>query len=210
MENVTKALILIAAGIVPASALSQEPGEFGLGFGLSTLGATLEGTYRVSDRFGLRVPLGYLSVDDTETDDGIKYDYDSQLGGIGLLGDYYTGIGGLRITGGAMLSGYDVDGTGRGSGTLGDNTYNNVNLRYSADTKNAVMPMISLGYDGQVSPRWTLSADLGAMYTGGFDVSLTDKSGQVSQADLNKEIKDAEDDAPSVLPYVKFTATFRF
>lgn len=199
-----------AVCVLPFCASAQEAGEFGLGFGLSTLGPTLEGTYRVNDRFGLRVPIGFLSIDDTETDDGFTYDYDASFGGVGLLGDYYTGVGGLRLSGGAMVSRYELDGRGRGSGTVGDTDYNNVDLDFSAETRNSIMPMVSLGYDGQIGSRWTLSADLGAMYTGGFNVDLTDRSGQVSQEDINKEIDDAEDDAPDILPYVKFTATFRF
>lgn len=203
-------LAIAALCAMPFCASAQEAGEFGLGFGLSTLGPTLEGTYRVNDRFGLRVPVGFLSIDDTETDDGFRYDYDASFGGVGLLGDYYTGLGGLRLSGGAMLSRYELDGRGRGSGTVGDTEYSNVLLDFDAETRNSVMPMVSVGYDGQIGSRWTLSADLGAMYTGGFDINLTDTTGQVSQEDLNKEIRDAEDDAPDILPYVKFTATFRF
>ena len=200
--------IALLAVISPASA--QEAGEFGLGLGISTLGPTVEGSYRFNDRFGVRMPLGYLTFDDERTRDGIKYNVDASGGGLGLLGDYYTGLGGLRVSGGAFISRYELDGRGRGSGTIGDNTYSNVDMDFSAESRNSVMPAISVGYDGNIGARWTLSADLGAMYTGGFDIDLKDRSGQVSQADIDREIKDAEDDIPNVLPYLKLTATFRF
>lgn len=204
------ALALAASLTVFAPVSAQEAGEFAVGLGVSTLGPTLEGSYRVNDRFGFRVPVGFLSFDETETDDGIKYDVDANIGGIGLLGDYYTGLGGLRLSGGAIVSRFELDGRGSGSGKVGDTNYSNVDLNFSAEAKNTVMPTISLGYDGRIGSRWMLSADVGAMYTGGFDVNLTDRSGQVAQDDIDREIDDAEDDLPNILPYLKFTATFRF
>ncbi|QIE40698.1 porin family protein [Rhodobacteraceae bacterium SC52] len=192
------------------AAQAQEPGEFGINLGVSTLGPTIEGTYRISDKLGVRVPAGYFGGDFDTSEDGIDYDLNASIGGIGLLADYYPLSGGLRLSGGAFLSKYEADGTGQGSGQIGDTIYNDIDLAFDAEAENYVMPTLSLGYDGSIGQRWTLSADLGAMYTGGFDVTLQDRSGQVSQSDIDAEIANIEGDAPDFIPYVKLSVGFRF
>ena len=170
----------------------------------------MEGTYRISETLGVRVPAGFLSADLGDTDGDIDYDADVELGGIGLLGDYLTGMGGLRLSAGAIWSRYAIDGRGRGDGTVGATDYTGVDLRVKGRTRNDLLPIASVGYDGRIGPRLTLSADVGAMYTGGYDIRLSDASGQVSQEDIDAEIDDIGDDLPDVLPYVKFTVAFRF
>ncbi|PWR03911.1 hypothetical protein DKT77_04150 [Meridianimarinicoccus roseus] len=202
------AVLALIWALGPAAA--QDPGEVGVTLGVSTLGPTVEGSYRISDRLGVRVPVGYLGTDLDESEDGIDYDLDLTIGGVGLLADYYPGLGGLRVSGGAFLGQYEADGGGRGSGRIGGTDYTNVDMALDVHARNRVMPALSLGYDGTLGRRWLLSADLGAMYTGGFDVNLTDRTGQVSQSDLDAEISDLESDIPDFLPYVKLSVGFRF
>lgn len=204
------AIGVLAAAISPGMVAAADPGETGIGLGISTLGATVEATYRISDSLGLRVPAGYLSGSYSDTDDGIDYDLDLTVGGVGLLVDYYPGLGGLRLSGGAFFSAISGDGSARGDGTIGDTDYTGVDLDVDADAKNSVMPALAVGYDAGIGARWTISADLGALYTGGFDVDVRDRSGQVAQSDIDAEIRDLESDAPDFYPYVKLTVAFRF
>jgi hypothetical protein len=190
--------------------VQADPGDLGIGIGASTLGATVEATYRISDRFGLRVPASYLDGSYSDTDDGIAYDLDLTMGGVGLLGDYYPGGGGFRLSGGAFVATLDGDGRARGNGTVGETAYTGVDLEVDASARNGVMPALAVGYDAGLGARWLVSADLGALYTGGFDVGIRDRSGQVSQADLDAEIRKQQDDAPDFYPYVKLTVAFRF
>jgi len=198
--------LVVAAGVVAA----QDAGRFGIGVGASTLGPTVEGSYRVNDGFGLRVPAGFVSADYDGTEDGIDFEIDADFGGVGLLADYYPGLAGLRLSGGAILSGYSAEGRGRGDGEVGGTSYTGVDLDLDATPANTVMPTLSIGYEGRLGARWSLSADLGAMYTGGFDVDLVDRSGQVAQSDIDAEIAEIEDDLPDYLPYLQLVATFRF
>jgi hypothetical protein len=191
-------------------AADAEPGALSLGLGVSTLGATVEAAYRINDSFGVRVPAGYLDASYSDTDDGLAQDHDLMVGGIGLLGDYYPGLGRLRLSGGAFVNGIDVDGRARGDGVVGDTFYSGVDLDVDGSARNAVMPALSLGLDADIGRRWMLSADLGALYTGGFDIAARDSSGQVSQADLDAEVRQRESDAPDFYPYLKFTVAFRF
>lgn len=206
---VTLVAALVWAGGIGA-VQAAERGDRSVGLGVSTLGATVEGTYRITDSFGVRVPVGYLGGSYSDTDDGIDYDLDLTLGGVGVLGDYYPGAGGLRLSGGAFYNGVKADGDARGDGTVGDTEYTGVDLDVGVEPKNRIMPAVALGYDAAVGSRWIISADLGAMYTGGFDATLRDRSGQVSQADIDAESRELEDDAPDFYPYVKFTVAFRF
>lgn len=206
--RIPAALLALAAS--PAAAQAAEPGKRSVGLGVSTLGATVEGTYRITDAFGLRIPAGYLRGSYTDDDDGIDYDLDLTLGGVGILGDYYPGLGGLRLSGGAFYTAIHADGDARGDGTIGETDYIGVDLDVDVDAKNRLMPALALGYDAGIGSRWMISADLGAMYTGGVDATLRDRTGQVSQDDLAAEGRDIEDDAPDFYPYVKLTVAFRF
>lgn len=205
---------LLATGVVmtvgSGAVLAADPGDMSVGVGVSTLGPTVEGTYRITESFGVRVPAGYVGADYSDTEDGISYDLDLTLGGVGVLGDYYPGLGGLRLSAGAIYARIEADGTARGDGTVGNTDYTGVDLDASVEAENRVMPAVAVGYDAEIGQRWMISADLGALYTGGFNASLTDRSGQVSQADLDAEIGDLEDDAPDYYPYVKLTVAFRF
>ncbi len=204
----TAALAAWGAGL--AGAALADTGGLSLGVGVSTLGATLEAAYRMSDTFGMRVPAAYLRGSYTDTDDGIAYDLDLAGGGVGLLGDYYPARGGFRLSGGAFVGSIDADGGARGDGTVGNTAYTGVDLAVGATARNSVMPALALGYDAGIGPGWIVSADLGALYTGGADVAIRDRAGQVAQGDIDAETRKREDDAPAFYPYLKLTVAFRF
>lgn len=205
----------VVLAVPVGGATAEAPGAFSLGLGLGTLGPTIEGSYRITDAFGLRVPAGFLSTAYDERVDDIDFDVDLDIGGIGLLGDYrpaggVPGLDGLRLSAGGILGAYALDARGRGDGEVGDNDYEDVDLRLGIDPRNRLMPVVAVGYDGALTRRWRLSADLGAIFAGGFDLDLRDASGQVSEADLETEIGEIEDDLPALLPYVTLSVAFRF
>ena len=202
--------ILAAAGLAPGIAVAQETAPFAVGAGVSTLGLTLEGSYRINDRFGMRAPFGYFAYDDTLTEDGTDFDADVTIGGVGLLGDFYPGTGGLRLSGGAFFNGYGGEGNATGDATVNGVDYSGVDLLLDAEPENTVMPMLSIGYDGDLGGGWMLSADLGAMYAGDWSVDLEDRAGVVAQGDIDAEVEDISGDLPEIIPYLKLTATFRF
>ena len=210
LKSNTLSWIAVAALTTPGAALAQEAGQFAVGAGVSTLGLTLEGSYRINDRFGVRVPVVYFGYDDTITEDGTDFDGEITLGGAALLGDFYTGLGGLRVSGGAFFNAYGAEGTAEGDATVNGVDYSGVDLLLDAEPENRVMPMLSIGYDGNLGGGWMLSADLGAMYAGDWSVDLEDRAGVVPQSDIDAEVGDISDDLPEIIPYFKLTATFRF
>ena len=118
--------------------------------------------------------LESLLVATNLTVEGIDYDVSASTGGVGVLGDYYPTGGGLRVSGGLFKS--NIGSSGRATGTVdvGSGTYAGVDLRTEVETERSIAPMVAVGYDGQIGAGWGLSADLGAIYTGGFKTSITD------------------------------------
>lgn len=205
------AVILLLGGTFGACAVqAADPGDVTVGLGVSTLGATVEGAYRISETLGARVPVGYLGTSFSDTDDGLDFDLDLNLGGVGLLGDYYPGGGGFRLSGGVFYNAVKAEGSARGDGNVGDTFYTGVDLDVDVEPKNRFMPALAIGYDAEIGSRWVISGDLGAMYTGGFKASVRDRTGQVSQADIDDEIGDIEDGRADFYPYIKLGVAFRF
>lgn len=198
-------LLVISAAALPV--MAQPAGDIRVGVGVSALDPAVDGTYRINDAFGMWLPGGYPSVELDDGSDGIDYHIEGDLGGIALLGDYFTGLGGLRVSAGALYSRHSADGRGRGDGAVGNADFTDVALRLDAGPTNRLMPVASLGYHGRIGTRWTLSADLGAVYSGGYDIALRDVSAQASQQNTDADI---DDDLPDFQPYVKFTVGFRF
>lgn len=188
------ATILVVVGLACAGgAAGADPGLPGGGRGTPARGATDEAAYRISAAFGVRVPTGYFGA--SPVGGGTTRGEDQTGGGIGLLGDYLTGHGGLRLSGGAIVGGIgDV-----GGGHAGDDPDR------AGIVPTAVVPALAVGYDAEVGQRWALSADLGALYTGGLD-----RAGLVAHAVIDADRGQHRTDAPDFHPYLRFTVAFRF
>lgn len=211
-----KSLALPLTACVLSACAANNPANYtqpvSVGAGISTIGLTVEPSYRATDRWGVRAPIGFGSINRNLTVEGIDYDVSASTGGVGVLGDYYPTGGGLRVSGGLFKS--NIGSTGRATGTVdvGSGTYAGVDLRTEVETERSIAPMVAVGYDGQIGAGWGLSADLGAIYTGGFKTSITDLSGIVPQSDIDAEVSsvDAAIDEYKVIPYFKLGATYRW
>lgn len=200
---------LLGCGGLPKAA-SEQPVSVGVGLG--TLGVTVEPSYRADPNWGVRVPVGFGTIKRDITVDGIDYAVSASTGGVGVMADYFPNGGNFRVSGGLMKS--NLSSTGRATGTLdvGSGTYAGVDLRTEAEAARSIAPMVSFGYDGVTASGWGVSADLGAMYTGGFQVSVTDLSGTVPQSDIDAETASINDSLNDfkVIPYVKLGMTYRW
>ena len=178
---------------------------FGVGVGVSTLGLTVEPTYRINDSFGVRMPIGGGSFSDTFEEDGDSYTGSVESFGGGVLVDYYTGLGGLRLSGGAFHTDYKADlaASTTINGMTGD-------IAVAVKQRENWAPSAALGYDMKLGRRGVLSADAGAIFGKGFDVTGSSRS--FSQADVDAELADLSETAGDlkVLPYVKLTVGLSF
>jgi hypothetical protein len=215
MLTAASAIALMASG-----AFAQDSGmRFGLG--LSTLGANLEGAYRINQNWGVRGVLsGGISTKNlggggTQTIDGVTYNTSGQLGGFALLGDYYTSSSGFRVSGGAFVSNTNFSGSTTASLsnpiTIGGTTLTGgQTANASVEFKRKISPMLSVGYDWNIGRSFTLSGEVGAIGMGGLNVALSAPAAPAD--DVASEIQNINDELSKfgVYPYIAITASYRF
>ncbi|MFD1913021.1 hypothetical protein [Halodurantibacterium flavum] len=208
----------VASVVASGAAVAQMPGDVTLGGGVSTLGATLEVSSRLTDQFGIRVPVGYGSYSRTETVDGTPLDGDLRLGGVGLLADYFPMANGFRISGGVFYNNYRMEGDARGTVTVQGRVYTG-EVNAEVNPRSDFSPMLVIGYDSNpYNAGWGFSGDLGAIFGRGFDVSVTGEQdgGPLLQDQFEEDLADLErsirDDVSGwrTIPYVKLAVTYRF
>jgi len=211
MKRMSLALACLA---MPAAA--AEPGQLTFGLGVSTMGLVLEAQHRVNETFALRgFYAGALSREMTETIDDIDYEVDASLGGIALMGDYYPTGGGFHVSAGLFVSTGDFEATASDDNLeIGGTTYN-ASIKSTAEFKNRIAPIVTLGYDQALGDRWGLGVELGAIAIGGIDVTLeetTDGGNIIPTSELDAELEEIEDDLSdfSIFPYFSLKATYRF
>lgn len=205
--------------------LAQEAGSFGVGVGLSTLGPILEGSYRISPMLRARGILGTgFSYEDNEDFEGTETSIDLSVGGGALVADYYPTGGNWRVSGGVYFAGSSLEGRATASEAdpfeFNDEIFTDGEFRIKARSNNQVAPIAMVGYDFNFGRNWALSADLGAIYTGGARLRAT---GQVSgneaatqelqdaidaDADIQNAISDADD--LNFYPYISLMGVYRF
>ncbi len=213
-------LTAFAFAFLANGALAQDSGlRFGLG--VSTLGGNLEGAFRINQNWGVRGVLsGGLNTNTlggggTQTIDGVTYNTNGQIGGFALLGDYYTGSSGFRVSGGAFISNTSFSGSTTASATnqitIGGTTFSSgETANATAEFKRKVSPMLTVGYDWDIGRAFTLSGEIGAIAMGGLNVGLTAPA--ASAADIASEIQSINDELSQfgVYPYIAITASYRF
>ncbi len=215
----TKTIAIAVSALISTAAQAQDVGDMTFSAGVSTFGGNLEATYRIDPVIRLRGALmGGFAYDGTETDDdGNTYEIDANLGAIALLADYYPYNNGWRISGGLLFNNTDFSGTATASATdpidVNGQSYDSGSLTASAKFAKEVSPMITTGYDYGFADNWMLSAEVGAIYTGGIDLDVT-AGGAIPQSEVNADAdyRKARNDASDLTfyPYIGITVGYRF
>lgn len=204
---------LALTAITPAIAQDSDPLGFGVSAGVGSMGLFVEPSYRLTENFGIRAPIGFGSYDTTLTVEGISYDSKLTLGGIGLIADYFPFGSGLRVGGGLWAGQEEIksNATITTNTQIGNTNYNNAQLNTKIDPKNAIRPMATIGYSGRIS-RLSLDMDVGVIGNSAFDVNITETTGTVAQADIDAEIAEIKQGAADVsfMPFLKFGARLSF
>jgi hypothetical protein len=177
--------------------------------GGSTLGATAEVGYRFTDKFGLRGMIGEAGFDYDETSDGEEYRGQFDAGGAGLLADFYPFGGSFRLSGGVFETDY------KGSLFASNVDFGgglNSDITVDIAQKEKVAPALTVGYQGKIGRYFTMSADAGAIFGKGFDVSASESSGMATQGQIDNEIADIRDAANDIeaIPFVKLMIGLEF
>lgn len=128
-----------------AQAQTLADADYGVTFGASTLGLTVEPSIRLNDRWGFRAPIGAGSFGFDDESNGEDYSGDVDLGGIGLLADWYPVAGnGFRMSAGAFYTNYKAD-LSSDNVTVGG-VVTDVEARIRQDKR--FLPALAVGYDG--------------------------------------------------------------
>lgn len=199
-----------------------QAGLFGLGGGVGI---------GINEWVQARVGYGALSynIDDVEVDDddGNTLTFDAELdwGATTALVDIYPFKGTFHITAGLAASSNGIDLKGKpvsGYYTINNNTYTAAqigSLRGEADWGGSA-PYLGIGWGRSAAKdgHWSFNFDLGVLFTGKPDVSLSadcNASPTVCarlSADLEQEERDTRDELADadILPVVNFMMGYRF
>ena len=224
-QRVNRALfiaLLAASSTAMVQVAHAEEGEEATAVGVTakvgTLGVGAELTIPISKRFNGR--LGFNSYKYSKTIDSdlniqgsatkVEYDGDIDLNTAMALLDWHPFAGTFRVTAGYVFNNNSVDAESKlpvGSDVqVGDNFYTiqaGDSLTGAIDFTSG--PYLGLGWGNAGTKGWGFSADLGVLYQGEPDVTLTAGGNLAAipgiQDDLRKQEATAEDDLSSFKYY---------
>jgi hypothetical protein len=222
----------LVASVFAVSALTLStpatPAEMGMGVRGGTMGFGLDFDVGLTEKLNLRLGYNFFDYDDTLEDTDVSYDSTIKISSFSALLDWHV-AGGFRLSAGAVGSGpkLEVVGTPSGNNTyeIGNGTYTAAqvgSLQGEVKIGNSVAPYIGLGWGNVISEkhRVTFLFDLGAVYGGEPDVSLTARCGtgispticNQLQTDVQRETQELKDDVSTVewYPVIQLGIGIRF
>lgn len=182
---------------------------FGVNVGATTLGFAVEPVWRLSNKFGVRALYGEGDASYDESSNGETYEGNVATTGAGIMADFYPTGKSFFVSGGAFQTDYSADFTATNV-TVGGNT-GDIDVRI-AQNNDGIVPYLGMGYDGRLGQHGTLSLSAGGIFGDGFNVTATDRSGNLTQAQVDAEIADIRSTANdlNVIPFAKIAIGFRF
>lgn len=208
------ALGVVCFGLVTADAMAMDSA---LTAKLGTLGLGVEGTFGLTEHFNARLGLNKFDFDRTETIDDIEYDLDLEWQSISLLADWHPFGNAFRFTAGILSNGNELKGSSTSSSlTIGDTTYPSVGLDAKLDF-DSTAPYLGVGWGNALSADkgWGFNVDLGVMFQGSGDVTLTPTgagAALVDPADIAAEEQKFENDIRDYkyYPVFSFGVSYKF
>ncbi|MEW6764285.1 MAG: hypothetical protein AB1344_00680 [Pseudomonadota bacterium] len=206
---------LLLAALMAASTSPAMAGDIAAGLVAGTAGFGAEVTYGVAKDFNLRGTLRGLDYDYDFTEDNIDYEGNLKLRNGGVTVDWFPFSGSFRLSAGAMYNGNEVKAKAKPNTLPATYTINDVDYVIDGQVDASIdwrkfAPYVGIGWGNAVGKgsNWSVSFDLGVMFTGEPNTDLT-ATGTVNgipveddaqfQSDLaaernnlNDEIKDAK------------------
>lgn len=211
-----KGITVFAIASVLASPMALA--DLGLGVKAGTLGYGVEGTVGLTTGVNLRAGLNGFSYDYTDSASNIDYDIGLDLKSYALLLDWHPFAGTFKLTAGILSNknGATMTATPTGSVTIGGNPYpagTAGRLSGEVDFKGAA-PYAGIGWGNAAGKSRGLgfSIELGVLFQGAPDVTLTSTNPAVSQSDLDAEAREIEDDLSGFksYPVISFGLSYQF
>ena len=212
MKRISSILVLLSVYIINFYA-NAAPGDAAIGLKAGTLGAGIEATFEVADRFNIRVGGNYFKLG-TEVDvEGNDYDLDLKLNSYAALGDWFVTDAPFRVTAGLVLNNNNLNGEALPSNSyeIGDLIFTNAevgNLNAEIDFK-SLAPYLGIGWGNPLADDsdWTFFLDLGIIFAGKPSLDITSTGGALSDdpilldsiAQVEQDFRDTDE-----INYLKF------
>ncbi|MEM9401541.1 MAG: hypothetical protein AAGA44_03500 [Pseudomonadota bacterium] len=189
--------------ILSLAVSSAAQADTSLGVKVGTLGLGIEGTYDLSEKWGLRGAFNQYDYSYEDDLDGVDYDGDLELSSISLLADFRPFETGFRLSGGVILNDNRIQGVALPADfyDIGDQTYTQAEVGVLSATADFddVAPYFGIGYDFNRSSNLRFNVDLGVLVQGSSSVQILSTGGTLSndpafQSELDAEAIAYEDD----------------
>lgn len=196
MKKLLLSAIIGSAVAVPsiASANSTEGVGVAVNYGLIS-GPALELTYPINDLFQARGALsGGMGLSESTSDTDIDYDVKADGGVHRLSMDYHPFAGTFFMSAGYAFNDFKLKADGTKTAVnvkVGNDTFSGtVNIKGAMEWESA--PMLSLGWGHSQAEGWGAMFEVGAIFTGAGNVSLSGTLNGTEDANLNAALKDEE------------------
>jgi hypothetical protein len=227
LRSFRAAAVAVALASIPLAAPAAA--ETALGVRAGTPGAGVELTTRLASRVDLRLALAGWDQDLTVTTDDVRYDGTLELRHALALLDWHPAGGAFRLTAGAAFNDDALEATAPVADLLAGEVPElppglDLGTLSGHAEGDALAPYLGLGWGDPVGGDggWSFALDLGAIFLGSPDVSLTldtplpidsipglrelvDRFLADEEADLEEEIGDYD-----LLPVISFSVGYRF
>lgn len=187
--------------------------DVALGIKGGTQGAGLELTKGISQNLNLRFDVNGYSFDADEQYEGNDYQLDLDLRMYGAHVDWHPFGGGFRMSAGIYSNGSELAGFTEGSVTIDGNTQS-TRLDATVDF-DSTAPYLGIGWGNAVSQdqRFGFNVNLGVVYTGSPEVTLTETGGNFfTDQELREEEQRLQDEIDDFeyYPVVNVGVSYRF
>lgn len=204
-----------------ANGNGRQPLGVGVTARVGTLGIGVDVAKSFTSQLNGRLGFNFGSIGFNRSDSGIDYNSQLNLSSVQLFGDYYPiNSSSFRITGGliAQNNRFSVTGKPSGSGTytLDGNQFSASDVgTLSGEYKygNSIAPYVGIGIGKPPSEGFGFNADLGVMFTGSPQVTLTASNPAFNNSTaLNNQARKTENDLRgfSVYPVLSVGLSYGF
>jgi hypothetical protein len=217
MLKTTSTAILMAIAILslPSAAHSQPKESHGIGVNgsIGTLGIGVNLNKSITSQLGARLGVNFGSIGANQSNSGVDYNANLDLGSAQLLADFYPFGGGLRLTGGLMYQNNRLSVTSK---PTNGNSYTINNTQYSAadvgalkgefQYGNSIAPYVGIGFGQAKQEGFGFNADLGVLFTGAPKVNLNAtnpvfNNNPTTRSAIDAQIRQTENDLKGFTVY---------
>ena len=196
MRTISTSLLVGCIGFLSYSGAVADQNLW-LGVKAGTLGAGVEASWRPIPWLDVRVGLNQFDYDDRGTESGINYDAELSLDNYYGTANFRFPLSPMRFTAGAYNNGNELTLTSRDAGTLeiGSTVYPGaaVGTLTSVASFDSLAPYTGIGFDFDLFDKVGLSLDLGVLWQGEPDVTLSADGVLASDPNFQQSL-DAERD----------------